>query len=429
MNILLFLTLILLIILFTYTMFIETFQNYNQNYEFVPISEFNSENDTKFINQFDNILDLDISEYKNLKEKIAFKKKHTINNQNVSKRNLELINNLDKRTNYPQIKRELSLIEFDDVLTRLKQNKLYTYKKSLNNLIPMLKYDQRILHSYYLVKEWIIEKISVLADEPLYEMKYVNNERFKYIEDKLLTYNINYKEHLEQFIFKMRVYRPNKQTHFIVYFDILLDNYNIKYYINDLIILGTDIESNILFSKFNKNNFGLSDKFSNKTTKSDLNKFLEEKKKKEIYEYDRHYCFYKNAKNKNECISVSKNDNTIGIYDSPCLYDEDCPFYKKNNNYPNKRGGCKKGYCEMPVNINLLGYKEYLDSNKALCYNCKKDNCSGIECNMCCEEQKDSEKYPNLNGPDYAYSNDFNERIKYSNYFENNNLTPIKLIA
>jgi hypothetical protein len=429
MNILLFLTLILLIILFTYTMFIETFQNYNQNYEFVPISEFNSENDTKFINQFDNILDLDISEYKNLKEKIAFKKKHTINNPNVSKRNLELINNLDKRTNYPQIKRELSLIEFDDVLTRLKQNKLYTYKKSLNNLIPMLKYDQRILHSYYLVKEWIIEKISVLADEPLYEMKYVNNERFKYIEDKLLTYNINYKEHLEQFIFKMRVYRPNKQTHFIVHFDILLDNYNIKYYINDLIILGTDIESNILFSKFNKNNFGLSDKFSNKTTKSDLNKFLEEKKKKEIYEYDRHYCFYKNAKNKNECISVSKNDNTIGIYDSPCLYDEDCPFYKKNNNYPNKRGGCKKGYCEMPVNINLLGYKEYLDSNKALCYNCKKDNCSGIECNMCCEEQKDSEKYPNLNGPDYAYPNDFNERIKYSNYFENNNLTPIKLIA
>ena len=228
MNILLFLTLILLIILFTYTMFIETFQNYNQNYEFVPISEFNSENDTKFINQFDNILDLDISEYKNLKEKIAFKKKHTINNQNVSKRNLELINNLDKRTNYPQIKRELSLIEFDDVLTRLKQNKLYTYKKSLNNLIPMLKYDQRILHSYYLVKEWIIEKISVLADDPLYEMKYVNNERFKYIEDKLLTYNINYKEHLEQFIFKMRVYRPNKQTHFILHFDILFDNYNIN---------------------------------------------------------------------------------------------------------------------------------------------------------------------------------------------------------
>lgn len=407
-------------------MFIEQYTNFNQNYEFVPISEFNSENDTKFIDQFDNILDLDISEYKNLKQKLEFKK--TFNSKKgVINRNIDLIKKLDKSTNYPQIKRELSLIEFDDILTRLKQNPLYTYKKKINNLNNILKYDQSLLYSYNLVKEWIIEKISILADDKLYKVNYINNERFKYIEDKLLKYNI--KDNLEQFIFKMRVYRDNKQTHFIVHFDILFDNYNIKYYINDLIVLGTDIESNILFSKLNKNKFGLLDKFSNKTTKSDLNKFLEEKKKKEIYEYDRHYCFYKNAKNKNECISVSKNDNTIGIYDSPCLYDEDCPFYKKNNNYPNKRGGCKKGYCEMPVNINLLGYKEYLDSNKALCYNCKKDNCSGIECNMCCEEQKDSEKYPNLNGPDYAYANDFNERIKYSNYFENNNLTPIKLIA
>ena len=424
MNILLLLTLILLIILFTYTMFIEPYKNFKQDYEFVPISEFNSENDTKFIDQFDNILDLDISEYKNLKEKLEFKKK---NINNISERNLDLINKLDKSTNYPQIKRELSLIEFDDILTRLKENPLYTYKKNLNNLNNILIYDESLLYSYNLVKEWIIEKISILSDDKLYRMKYVNNERFKYIEDKLLKYNV--KNNLEQFIFKMRVYRPNKHTHFIVHFDILFDNYNIKYYINELLILGTDIESNILFSKLNQNKFGLSDNFSNKTTELDLKNFLEEKKKKEIYEYDSHYCFYKNAKNKNECISVSKNDNTIGIYDSPCLYDEDCPFYKKNNNYPNKRGGCKKGYCEMPVNINLLGYKEYLDSNKAVCYNCKKDNCSGIECNMCCEEQNDSEKYPNLNGPDYAYSNDFNERIKYSNYFENNNLTPIKLIA
>jgi len=271
MNILLFLTLILLIILFTFSMFIETYQDYNQNYEFVPISEFKYDNDTKFINQFDNNLDLHISEYKNLKQKLEYKK-NNINSENISKRNLELINKLDKQTNYPQIKRELSLIEFDDILTRLKQNPLYIYKKSINNLIK-LKFDQSLLYSYYLVKEWIIEQISILADDKLYKMKYVNNERFKYIEDKLLTYNINYKEHLEQFIFKMRVFRPNKQTHFIVYFDILLDNYNIKYYINDLIILGTDIESNILFSKFNKNNFGLSDKFSNKTTKSDLKNF------------------------------------------------------------------------------------------------------------------------------------------------------------
>ena len=432
MNILLFLTLILLIVLFIYSLFIESFTCYDQNYEFVPISEYDYQKDTKFINQFDNNLDLDMSEYKNLIKKLEFKKKFKINNEDISKRNIDLINNLDKSTNYPQIKRELSLIEFDDILTRLKQNPSYKYLNCINiKNLTEIKYEQTLLYSYHLVKEWIIEKISVLADDKLYAMKYVNNERFKYIEDKLLTYNVNYKEHLEQFIFKMRLYRPNKQTHFIVYFDILFDNYNIKYYINDLIILGTDIEENIYFSKFKKNHFGLSDNFESDITVNplEINKFIKSNKKKKIYEYDRNYCFYKDAKNKNECISVTKNNNTIGIYDSPCLYNEDCPFYKKNNNYPNKIGGCKKGYCDMPVNINLLGYKEYLDSNKALCYNCKKQECSGIECNMCCEEQKDSEKYPNLNGPDYAFSNDFNERIKHSNYFENNNLTPIKLIA
>ncbi len=429
MNILLFLTLILLIVLFIYSMFIEPFTCYNQNYEFVPISEYDYQKDTKFINQFDNNLDLDMTEYKNLKQKLKSKQ---LDNTKITERNIELINNLDKTTNYPLIKRELSLIEFDDILTRLKENPLYKYSNCLNlKNLTEIKYDQTLLYSYHLVKEWIIEKISVLSDDKLYAMTYVNNERFKYIEDKLLTYNVNYKEHLEQFIFKMRVYRPNKQTHFIVYFDLIFDNYNIKYFINDLILLGTDIEENILFSNFKKNNYGITDEFESDINLNPLevNKFIESNKKKKIYEYDRNYCFYKDAKDKNECISISKNNNTIGIYDSPCLYDEDCPFYKKNNNYPNKRGGCKKGYCEMPVNINLLGYKEYLDSNKAVCYNCKKQDCTGIECNMCCDDQKDSEKYPNLNGPDYAYPNDFNERIKHSKYFENNNLTPIKLIA
>ena len=46
---------------------------------------------------------------------------------------------------------------------------------------------------------------------------------------------------------------------------------------------------------------------------------------------------------------------------------------------------------------------------------------------MCCDDQK-TDKYPNLNGPDYAFPNDFNERIKYSQHFKNNKLLPIKLI-
>ena len=87
--------------------------------------------------------------------------------------------------------------------------------------------------------------------------------------------------------------------------------------------------------------------------------------------------------------------------------------------------GVLKG--ELPINISLLGYKEFIDNNKPFCYNCNKKNCNGIECHTCCEDQKNKELYPNLNGPDYAFSNDFNERIKHSNHFTDNNLSPIKL--
>ena len=203
-------------------------------------------------------------------------------------------------------------------------------------------------------------------------------------------------------------------------------------YINDIIILGTDIQENIVFSDFKKNYFKLADTFNSDINldKDEINKFIELKQKKQVYEHDNNYCFFKNANDKNNCISVSKDNNSLGIYDSPCLYNEDCPYYKKNKNYPNSRGGCNNGYCEMPTNVKLVGYKEFIDGNKPICYNCKKtDGCKGMECNMCCEEQKDSKLYPNLNSPDYAYFNDYNHRMKYMKEFEKKNMSPISLIA
>ena len=32
---------------------------------------------------------------------------------------------------------------------------------------------------------------------------------------------------------------------------------------------------------------------------------------------------------------------------------------ENNKNYPNNRGGCINGYCEMPINIKSRGYKYY----------------------------------------------------------------------
>ena len=40
--------------------------------------------------------------------------------------------------------------------------------------------------------------------------------------------------------------------------------------------------------------------------------------------------------------------------------------------------------------------------------------CSGIECNKCCDVQNDKDLYPNLKSPDYAFTNDTDERNKHS---------------
>ena len=97
MNIILYLTSIMLIILIGYSIVREPFysnnsnnsnyndksnfrfynfdnmpiQEYDQNYEFVSKNEYDYDKDTKFIDQYDNIVTLSKLEYKNLRHKIA----------------------------------------------------------------------------------------------------------------------------------------------------------------------------------------------------------------------------------------------------------------------------------------------------------------------------------------------------------------------
>ena len=268
----------------------------------MPKDKFKYIKDTKFINQYDNYLPLGKVEYKNLREKIEEKSKIPMPEKSVLERNKKYIENLDRITDYPMIKRELSLIEFDNILTTIKLN----YKKLDKQLnLENIKTNKN-LYQYYLVKEWIIEQISMEADKELYKMKFINNERFRYLEDILLEYKKD--NRYEQFIFKMRVYRDNKFNHFIVYFDILFDNKEFKYYVNRLDILGTDIQENIEFSNYKQNFFSLSGTFNSDITynKDNIDKFLNSKKKKNIYEFDNSFCFFKNAKDKVECISPEK---------------------------------------------------------------------------------------------------------------------------
>ena len=68
-----------------------------------------------------------------------------------------------------------------------------------------------------------------------------------------------------------------------------------------------------------------------------------------------------------------------------------------------------------------LGYRYFSPSNnyRPMCYNCKSKEWNiSTPLDTCCDEQYDKEKYPFLNGPDYAYENDYKER--YNHYVKEN---------
>jgi len=87
-------------------------------------------------------------------------------------------------------------------------------------------------------------------------------------------------------------------------------------------------------------------------------------------------------------------------WDKECQKNEDCPFYKKNKNYENSRGGClENGLCEMPIGVLQASPRKYFDSGRfpPFCYGCGR----GVDNRDCCEITKD-----------YAFVNDTEARQK-----------------
>lgn len=86
------------------------------------------------------------------------------------------------------------------------------------------------------------------------------------------------------------------------------------------------------------------------------------------------------------------------VWDKQCKQNSDCPFYMKNVNYKNYRGGCNNGYCEMPLGMNQISYRKYDANSLPICYGCN------VSDTTCCEKQLK---------PDYAFKGDRLERMKY----------------
>lgn len=445
MNYLLFLTIIVILLFFIYSSF-----NKKENEPFIcfksqllsniDYDSYDYSKDAGIMNDYDKNISFDAIEYKNLEERIKKNKQESMNNDEI--KNLIVTNlvydfNTYSNDNYSIQKKELSIIQIDSILNMVLLNNRFLDTKELFFVDEVIDINK---HSYKLIKNFLIQEISKEADSKIFKNKYIYSTNFKIFNDKIISFKVDYYNYLEEYEIQTTIYRDNKDINYTIYTNIIFDYYNIKYYVKKIFIIGINLKEKVLFGDLYDSkslNHYVSTKWKSKKIDNEINeqKFLDDYKyiRSRFKEEDRGHCFFKrNVNNKIFCESV--DENGTGVWDKSCIYDEDCPYFKRNRNYPNSRGGCINGYCEMPVNLKRIGFKQINDAkvNDIICYNCnQKDNtsCIGLNCNKCCEEQKDKKKYPNLDSPDYAFEKDFSDRIKHTTIFKKKNISPIKLIS
>jgi hypothetical protein len=157
-------------------------------------------------------------------------------------------------------------------------------------------------------------------------------------------------------------------------------------------------------------------------------RFLISKKEIETHEINKQK--QKNQKkfclNKPHLNSMKSCVNDSGVWDKPVINDIECPFFRSNTHYPNKRGGNKGGFCELPSGLKLKGFR-YIDPSPVppLCYNCKTDKIDNGTLGYCCDKQLDNViDYPDLRKyPDYKFPGDEIERSHYKNILGQKNLS------
>jgi len=102
-------------------------------------------------------------------------------------------------------------------------------------------------------------------------------------------------------------------------------------------------------------------------------------------------------KNKGLCNSIYDASRNLKrfktVWDKPCVENTECPFYQANKSYPNYRGGCNDGFCEMPIGVTRIGFTKY--EGKPMCHGCSLSKPD------CCDLQA---------SPDFAFELDFDAR-------------------
>jgi hypothetical protein len=278
------------------------------------------------------------------------------------------------------------------------------------------------INTYDLCKKWLLDRINekmILYDQTTdYDHIPFTIQRDVILSFKQIQNDIR---NIDYFNFLLTINREGKNKVFTVNAEMFFDKNTDRKSIISLNLDGLTTNENSLsgFMEFHRNayyncdNNGVSCTLSERPEcKPPSNEEVARTAEEEAEESRRSRdskCFYKEAENEAECISIDVN-GCSGVWDTKCSVDTDCPFFgaKGNTNYTNDRGGCKAdGHCEMPLNMINIGYRKYStrDEDRPLCHNCPNiSNCIGKECSQCCDLQGEN--------PDYAFEFDkpFRER-------------------
>lgn len=364
--------------------------------------------------------------------------------------------NLRPKGKYYTIRDEATYYEIESILELFRSK--YEFFKFDNKYyrINEIKYQNIELSTYvsqtfkYLLLNFLVDFNAKSKKENI-GSPYHQFEPYKIINVELMKILYNKELNVYRYIFACELYRKNKRNSINLYIEMVykVDKDIVLY--DKLYNIGIRNDDQIAFNKLANrgNNYQMSmhsfldenEDLSIVKSEKEIEQLLKEREQQyDLDYYLRHFkCLNPKAATgvdldsitQNDCISYSPRYQCPGKWDIPCSNDYECPFYMANKNYSNNRGGCVKGYCEMPVNVGSIGY-HYMDKEQPLCYNCKKigknKNCSGLKCNQCCEEQKNRNLYPELETPDFAFKDDYTSRIANKEQLKKRGLKADKML-
>ena len=341
------------------------------------------------------------------------------------------------RTNFPNNSLKIEDSTRQGVLINLRpelEANTYSYELDYNDMSRLL---EKIINQEYFFKndgkleedlsKNIVQRINEKYDEFNLNSEFHPDDKRKYY---LVNYDLLKKEKLSKItnksVINIQFYKKLKDISYNIQVIVSYSDETLSYIIEKIDIVGVDMNEHILMknkSKLQKycslgdsDNLGkchgdeILEKDEMKTffknliegNRQELGqkeiKFLDDRKKKmEEHQENRKFkCFDNDGFNESTCKSYSFRTRTIGTWDKPCTKNEECPFY----NSKISRGGCKQGYCELPLNMIRKGYKKFDPNVKPFCHNCEIPNCLGEDCFTCCEEQKKK------GSPNYMFKND-----------------------